>query len=124
VPADLPTKLCAGCGRPFTWRRRWAAVWDEVRWCSDRCRGVRVRRDDRWERAVLEVLAGRSEGATACPSEVARREAPDAWREHMEDVRQAAARLVAEGLVEVTQGGRVVELAQAKGPVRLRRTRR
>ncbi|WP_422072675.1 DUF2256 domain-containing protein [Tranquillimonas rosea] len=35
---DLPTKVCAVCGRPFAWRRKWAHVWDEVRYCSDRCR--------------------------------------------------------------------------------------
>ncbi|MFN9646069.1 MAG: DUF2256 domain-containing protein [Cyanobacteriota bacterium] len=36
--ADRPTKICAGCGRPFQWRRKWKAVWEEVRWCSERCR--------------------------------------------------------------------------------------
>ncbi len=36
--ADLPTKVCATCGRPFTWRKKWEKVWDEVRYCSDRCR--------------------------------------------------------------------------------------
>jgi len=35
---DLPTKICATCGRPFTWRKKWARNWDEVRYCSDRCR--------------------------------------------------------------------------------------
>ncbi|WP_375464977.1 DUF2256 domain-containing protein [uncultured Methylobacterium sp.] len=35
---DLPEKTCAQCGRPFAWRRKWARVWDEVRYCSDRCR--------------------------------------------------------------------------------------
>ncbi|AVO45809.1 DUF2256 domain-containing protein [Phreatobacter cathodiphilus] len=39
--ADLPQKTCAACGRPFAWRRKWARVWDEVRFCSDRCRGAR-----------------------------------------------------------------------------------
>ncbi|CUX82397.1 MAG: hypothetical protein HLUCCA05_01705 [Roseibaca calidilacus] len=38
---DLPSKTCATCGRPFTWRKKWAKVWDEVRYCSDRCRGMR-----------------------------------------------------------------------------------
>ncbi|MCJ7422230.1 DUF2256 domain-containing protein [Sphingomicrobium astaxanthinifaciens] len=38
---DLPEKTCARCGRPFAWRRKWAHVWDEVRYCSDRCRGQR-----------------------------------------------------------------------------------
>ncbi len=36
--ADLPTKTCAACGRPFAWRKKWERVWDEVRYCSDRCR--------------------------------------------------------------------------------------
>nr|WP_255618035.1 DUF2256 domain-containing protein [Aurantimonas sp. VKM B-3413] len=36
--SDLPTKICAACGRPMVWRRKWKAVWDEVRYCSDRCR--------------------------------------------------------------------------------------
>ena len=35
---DLPTKICVVCGRPFTWRRKWARVWDEVRYCSEACR--------------------------------------------------------------------------------------
>jgi len=33
-----PVKVCAACGRGFEWRRKWAACWDEVRFCSDRCR--------------------------------------------------------------------------------------
>lgn len=38
---DLPVKTCVTCGRPFAWRRKWARVWDEVRYCSDRCRARR-----------------------------------------------------------------------------------
>lgn len=37
-PHNLPTKICATCGRPFTWRKKWARTWDEVRYCSERCR--------------------------------------------------------------------------------------
>jgi hypothetical protein len=36
--AELPEKPCAACGRPFVWRKKWEKVWDEVRYCSDRCR--------------------------------------------------------------------------------------
>lgn len=36
--ADLPTKTCRHCGRPFTWRKKWAKVWDAVLYCSDACR--------------------------------------------------------------------------------------
>ncbi|MFZ4604720.1 MAG: DUF2256 domain-containing protein [Caulobacter sp.] len=39
--SDLPTKDCAVCRRPFAWRRKWATCWDEVRYCSDRCRRER-----------------------------------------------------------------------------------
>jgi len=35
---NLPTKVCAACGRHFAWRKKWAAVWDDVRFCSDACR--------------------------------------------------------------------------------------
>lgn len=35
---ELPAKICATCGLPFTWRKKWARVWDEVRYCSQRCR--------------------------------------------------------------------------------------
>ncbi|MBX3480968.1 MAG: DUF2256 domain-containing protein [Caulobacter sp.] len=45
--SDLPEKLCAVCRRPFSWRRKWASCWDEVRYCSDRCRGQRGRAGDR-----------------------------------------------------------------------------
>jgi hypothetical protein len=35
---NLPEKVCAACGRPFTWRRKWARDWESVRYCSDACR--------------------------------------------------------------------------------------
>ncbi len=38
-----PTKLCALCERPFSWRKKWARDWDNVRYCSDRCRETRVK---------------------------------------------------------------------------------
>ncbi|WP_188369540.1 DUF2256 domain-containing protein [Muriicola marianensis] len=34
----LPTKTCAHCGRPYSWRKKWEKNWDEVRYCSERCR--------------------------------------------------------------------------------------
>jgi len=36
--ANLPQKTCQACGRPFTWRKKWARVWDVVKFCSERCR--------------------------------------------------------------------------------------
>jgi hypothetical protein len=37
--SNLPSKICVFCGRPFNWRKKWEKVWDEVKYCSDRCRG-------------------------------------------------------------------------------------
>ncbi|MEP3654696.1 MAG: DUF2256 domain-containing protein [Litorimonas sp.] len=34
----LPTKICVVCDKPFTWRKKWERVWDEVKFCSERCR--------------------------------------------------------------------------------------
>jgi hypothetical protein len=35
---NLPAKLCPVCQRPFTWRKKWERCWEEVKYCSDRCR--------------------------------------------------------------------------------------
>ncbi|MEO8998888.1 MAG: DUF2256 domain-containing protein [Rhodanobacter sp.] len=34
----LPTKLCPVCRRSFAWRKKWQKVWEQVRYCSERCR--------------------------------------------------------------------------------------
>ncbi len=36
--SNLPSKVCGVCDRPFEWRKKWADCWDEVKYCSDRCR--------------------------------------------------------------------------------------
>ncbi|WP_200223921.1 DUF2256 domain-containing protein [Rhodoferax fermentans] len=36
--SDLPSKLCPVCGLPFAWRKKWARNWDQVVYCSERCR--------------------------------------------------------------------------------------
>jgi hypothetical protein len=107
----------------MTWRAAWAANWDEVRYCSDRCRRRKVRPVDReLEVAIRTLLADRTRSATICPSEAARAVDPDGWRALMEPARAAARRLVAAGDVEITQGGRVVDPSTCKGPIRVRRT--
>ena len=35
---NLPAKICKVCNRPFTWRKKWEKVWDEVKYCSNQCR--------------------------------------------------------------------------------------
>ena len=107
----------------MTWRAAWAANWDEVRYCSDRCRQRKVQPvDSALEAAILTLLDERARSATICPSEAARSVDPEGWRELMEPARSAARRLVAAGEVEITKGGRVVDPSTCKGPIRVRRT--
>ncbi|MEN8965141.1 MAG: DUF2256 domain-containing protein [Polaribacter sp.] len=35
----LPEKICVVCNRPFTWRKKWEKNWEEVKYCSKKCRG-------------------------------------------------------------------------------------
>ena len=42
-PSDGPSKVCAACGLPFTWRKKWARDWESVKYCSDRCRQAGVK---------------------------------------------------------------------------------
>jgi len=36
--SELPSKICAHCGLAFAWRKKWARDWDQVKYCSERCR--------------------------------------------------------------------------------------
>lgn len=76
------------------------------------------------ERAILELLASRSRGASICPSEAARRVGGAdevEWRKLMEPARRAARRLVASGAVDITQRGTIVDPSTAKGAIRIRK---
>ncbi len=121
---EAMSKTCVACGRTITWRKKWKTNWDEVRYCSDACRRRRVSETDRaLEQAVLALLNARSTGSTICPSEAARAVGGDEWRVLMEPARSAARRLVVSGVVEIVQGGRVVDPSTARGPIRIRRMR-
>ena len=77
--------------------------------------------DKALESTILELLGQRAPGATICPSDAARAAHPDDWREWMEPVRVVARRLVAEGVVTITQRGEAVDpTTPTKGPIRIR----
>ncbi|QEW06857.1 DUF2256 domain-containing protein [Nitrincola iocasae] len=40
----LPEKICATCQRPFSWRKKWQANWEEVKYCSHACRSKNNRK--------------------------------------------------------------------------------
>jgi len=118
------TKTCVSCGRKMKWRKSWEKNWDDVRYCSDACRRAKVTDTDRvLEAAIQTLLDQRSRDSTICPSEAARVVGGDEWRDLMEPSRRAARRLVAQGVVEITQKGKVVDPSTAKGPIRIRLVR-
>lgn len=70
---------------------------------------------------TLALLAARSEGATVCPSEIARAIAtPETWRDAMSDVHWGVDQLLADGMIRLSWKGRPV--ATRAGPYRISRT--
>lgn len=119
--AERAVKPCVVCGRDIQWRKKWERDWEGVKYCSEACRKRKdAPADALLERAILELLRRRAGGASICPSEAARTVGGPAWRDLIEPARMAARRLVAEGLVVLTQEGREVDPSRAKGAVRIR----
>jgi hypothetical protein len=78
--------------------------------------------DAELERTILSLLDDRAPTSTICPSDAARAVGTaDGWRSLMDPARDAARRLVKAGEVVITQGGEVVDLDTARGPIRIRR---
>lgn len=68
---------------------------------------------------TLTLLAARQEGATICPSEVARAISPkDPWRNAMPLVHAAVDGLMNDGLVQLSWKGK--DLDSRAGPYRIR----
>ncbi len=38
---SLLVKICKKCKRSFTWRKKWRKDWENVIYCSERCRRSR-----------------------------------------------------------------------------------
>ena len=118
-------KVCVRCGRTMKWRAKWANNWEQVKYCSDQCRRTRATAtDSALEDAIVTLLGARARDASICPSEAARQVGGESWQSLMEPARMAARRLVAQGKVQITQGGKVVDPSRAKGPIRIRLARR
>jgi len=119
-------RLCKTCRRPFLWSEGRAQDWDIAKYCSPQCSGHSA--DDRaseLEAAILELLEERGPGKSICPSEAAKLVGGTVrrhnWESLMEPARAAARRLAKAGKVVITQRGKPIDPASAKGPVRLRR---
>jgi hypothetical protein len=110
-------KICAVCGRKIEMRKKWVNTWDQIKYCGEKCR--RSKKSTQYEDKILEILLQRGRDKTICPSEVL----PDEEKSNktlMELVRQSARRLVADGTIVMMQKGQVVDPSTAKGPIRLK----
>ncbi|WP_340065249.1 DUF2256 domain-containing protein [Ascidiimonas aurantiaca] len=36
--SHLPSRICKTCKRSFTWRKKWELNWEEVLYCSKKCK--------------------------------------------------------------------------------------
>ena len=113
-------KTCASCGRRIQWRAKWAKSWDDVRYCSDACRRRKLTSVDVRLEDLLRALVAKAGRAGVDPDDAARCVDPGAWHALHEPARRAARRLVAAGVAEMVQSGRVVDPSTAKGGVRIR----
>ena len=114
MPTPLPTKTCVQCGRIFSWRKKWAQSWEQVRFCSQACR-KKGAQDPADLAALLGLLRAApkrtlmldsaTEAKLSCPREALR----------------ARARLLAHaGQATLYVKGRRVSPEEARGQVELR----
>lgn len=113
----LKSKICAHCGRSIEARKKWLKNWEQLKYCSDKCRSSKTQNS--YEKEILDLLRKRGSGKTICPSEVLSADLKNN-KSVMEDVRQAARRLVAQGFIVIMQNGHLVDPSTAKGPIRLK----
>lgn len=44
---NLPVRYCKTCHKPMVWRKKWDKCWDDVQYCSERCRRQRHQLPDK-----------------------------------------------------------------------------
>jgi len=53
----LPSKICKVCGLSFNWRKKWKLNWNEVLYCSDRCRRNKPAKGENKSRTATTPLS-------------------------------------------------------------------
>ena len=113
----LPEKICARCGRRFTWRKKWERDWAQVRYCSAACRRQKIGSCDRaLESKILHALARAPRSGLALGTLT---DEPT----QSEPLRQAARRLALDDRIQIIQSGQVIDPSTLAGPVVVRLSR-
>ncbi|MEM6884672.1 MAG: DUF2256 and DUF3253 domain-containing protein [Verrucomicrobiota bacterium] len=119
------SKPCLHCGLSFSWRKKWEDCWDEVKYCSERCRRAsKARMAGQAEQAILDLLKQGNPGAPLNPDEAARQLEPDQsgrnWQHAVWEVMNAARRMALEDKIVITRKGKPIHPDEVRGVVRLR----
>ncbi len=119
----MNSKVCEICGRSFEFRKKWEKNWDQIKYCSDRCRKFNSHTHKEKaiaiEEKILALLKLRGKDKSICPSEVL----PDELKTNkseMELVRQVARSLAHSGKIIITQKNQKVSPDEFRGPIRLK----
>lgn len=115
--SNQQTKVCVICGRKIEMRKKWIKNWEQIKYCSEKCR--RSKNTNKFEDKILEALRQRGRDKSICPSEILL-DSEKSDKALMEQVRHSARRLVAEGRIVIMQKGHIVDPSTAKGPIRLK----
>lgn len=117
MKVQLEEKICVNCGLAFSWRKKWEKDWNQVKYCSQRCKkggGKELLKSE-----ILQLLKQRGFQKTICPSEILS-DSDKKNKTKLEEVRMAARLLCHEGKIQITQKGRVVDPLNFRGPIRLK----
>jgi len=115
------TKLCASCGRIFSYQKRWAKNWEAVRYCSSSCRQDKFeKRDVILEATILSQLNTLPKNTTISLSDIEKNTELPNIRNLKERLRRAVRRLLAKDKLDILQKGRLVDASTAKGDIELR----
>lgn len=86
---NLPSKTCVVCNRPFTWRKKWENVWDEVTTCSKSCNAKRKQTGKQQNRDDDGTEPCGSHDSAPSPVSSSTVDAPNGVDEHELDPKQA-----------------------------------
>ena len=115
----MEIKHCNSCGRPFNKQKRHEKNWDEIKYCSAKCRKERLEtKQNELEEFILEKLTTVS---NICPSQIALEiYGKETLRQMMEPVRCACRRLHLRKKIIITQSKRPIKDLNFRGPIRIK----
>jgi len=115
------SKVCLCCGLPFEKRKKWNSNWDEVKYCSEKCRKqVNSKRRKDLENIFNGEIAKLKPKSSFCLSVVAQKYREENWKMLMEELRQIARLATHNGKTEILQNDKPVAPHKFKGPIRVR----